>query len=721
MKQEQRSVQTTAVFGKAVPFSISTIHSILLIVVCLLAYANTFRVPFQYDDVDRMIKRPFVRDIRLFFDPTGRERFANEHDFKRRSVGYFTFALNYYGMQNGKTAGYHAVNLAIHTLNAFLVYALVVLTFRMPNMQGSSLLNRAPTIAFFSALLFASHPIQTEAVTYIVQRITSLATFFYLLSLVLYIKWRLERRERLGGWFFYGSSLLSAVLAMKTKEISFTLPVIITLYEMMFFRGKFGSRLLGMIPLLMTMLIIPISVAGTSGKQLGELMSDAGGMFRAHSALSRWEYLATELPVIITYVRLLFWPVGQSLDHDYPLYDSFFAPAVFLSFLTLSAIAGVGVYCLYHSRAVLQDSQRSSSPVTRHSLGLVAFGIFWFFITLGVESSVVPIADVISEHRLYLPSIGFILACTSALFWGAEKLTSRLKGSVKTLITLLAATSLVLAGLTFTRNIVWQTEVNLWKDVIQKSPMKARGYNGLGLAYYNMRQYDRAIAQFERAVALHPSYGSAFNNLGNAFYQKGLYDRAIEAQTRAIALEPDNPVFYFGRGMSLAERGDYDSAIRDYARATSIDPGYADAHNNLGFVYHLKGDFSLAIAQYSKAIDLDARNALFFGNRGLAYSGNGELDKAIEDYSQAIALAPSLVSAYSGRGVAYSLEGRHFQAISDFDRAILLEPRNAELYVSRGVALMRAGRRNEALADFQHACDKGSEAGCRALQTVRQK
>ncbi|HET6515676.1 MAG TPA: tetratricopeptide repeat protein [Thermodesulfovibrionales bacterium] len=720
MKREQHLVQTTAPFGEAIPSGISAIHYILLIVVCLLAYVNTFRAPFQYDDVDRMLKRPFVQDIRLFFDPAGRERFAHEHDFSRRSVGYFTFALNY-ATQNGKTAGYHAVNLAIHTLNAFLVYALVVLTFRTPNMRGSSLGGRARTVAFFSALLFAGHPIQTEAVTYIVQRLTSLATFFYLLSLVLYITWRLEGHEKPGRWFFYGSSLLSAVFAMKTKEISFTLPAIVTLYEMMFFRGKVGSRLLGLIPLLMTMLIIPMSMAGTTGKPLGELMGDAGGMFRAHSALSRWEYLATEMRVIITYIRLLFWPMGQSLDHDYPLYDSFFVPAVFLSFLILSAIVAIGAYSLYHSRVVPQDSRSSSSPGTRHSLRLVAFGIFWFFITLAVESSIIPIADVISEHRLYLPSIGFILACTSALFGGAEKLTSRRKGSVKVLITLLAITSLFLAGLTFARNIVWSSEVSLWEDVIQKSPMKARGYNGLGLAYYNMRQYDRAIAQFERAVALYPSYGAAFNNLGNALYQKGLYDRAIEAETRAIALGSDNPVFYFGRGMSLAKKGDYDSAIKDYTRAIAIDPGYADAYNNLGFVYHLRGAFSLAIEQYSQAIALDARNALFFENRGLAYAGNGELDKAIEDYSQAIAFDPSLVSAYSGRGIAYSLEGRHVQAMSDFDHAIFLEPGNAESYVSRGVAKMRAGHRGEALADFQHACDKGSEAGCRALQKVGQK
>jgi tetratricopeptide (TPR) repeat protein len=706
----------------AISFGNPAVHRILLLVACLLAYVNTFHVPFQYDDVDRMIKRPFVRDVRLFFDPAGRKRFANEDDFRRRPVGYLTFALNYYVMQDDETAGYHVVNLAIHALNALLVYAFIVFTFRTPNMEGSSLRSRAPTIAFFSALLFAVHPIQTEAVTYIVQRLTSLATLFYLLSLVMYIKWRLEGRKKTGRWFFYGVSLVSAVLAMKTKEIAFTLPLSITLYEMMFFGRKSGCRLpIGIIPLLLTMLIIPISIVGTMGRPLGQALSDAGGMFRAHSTLSRWEYLTTEIPVIVTYIRLLLWPVGQSLDHDYPLHHSFFDPAVLLSFLCLAAVAGIGAYCLHRSGTVKQNSKYSSAPATRHSLRLVAFGIFWFFITLSVESSIIPIADVISEHRLYLPSIGFILACTSALFYGFDKLRTKREGAHKWVIMFLATVSVVFAGLALARNVVWQSEVSLWQDVIQKGPMKARGYNGLGLAYFDMHRYDRAIAQFEKAITLYPSYGSAFNNLGNAFYQSGLYDGAIEAETRAIALEPNNPVFYFGRGVSLAARGDYDGAIADYTRAISIDPRYADAYNNLGSVYHLKGAFPLAIEQYSKAIALDSGNALFFYNRGLAHAGDGELDMAIRDYTQAIALEPSLVSAYSSRGAAYSLEDRHVQAIDDFDRAISLQPGNAELYAGRGVAHMRAGHRNEALADFKHACDKGSEEGCRGLLAFRRE
>jgi tetratricopeptide (TPR) repeat protein len=717
VRQGLPPVPTGGVSGTAVFFGNPAVHCILLLAACLLAYANTFHVPFQYDDVDRMIKRPFVRDVRLFFDPAARKRFADEADFRRRPVGYLTFALNYSVMQDEKTTGYHVVNLAIHALNALLVYALIVFTFRTPNMEGSSLRSRAPTVAFFSALLFAVHPVQTEAVTYIVQRLASLATLFYLLSLVMYIKWRLEGREKTRRWFFYGVSIVSAVLAMKTKEIAFTLPLIITLYEMMFFRGKSGGRFpIGIIPLLLTMLIIPISMVGTVGKPLGEVLSDTGGLFRAHSTLSRWEYLTTEIPVIVTYIRLMLWPVGQSFDHDYPLHHSFFDPAVLVSFLCLLAVAGIGVYCLHRSGAAKHGSKYSSAPVTPHSLRLVAFGIFWFFITLSVESSIIPIADVISEHRLYLPSVGFILACTSALFYGSDKLRTKREGASKWLIMLLATVSVAFAGLAFARNVVWQSEVSLWEDVIQKGPMKARGYNGLGLAYFDMHRYDRAIAQFEKAISLYPYYGSAFNNLGNAFYQSGLYDRAIEAETRAIALEPNNPVFYFGRGVSRAARGDYDGAITDYTRAISIDSGYADAYNNLGAVYHLRGAFPLAIAQYSKAIALDSENALFFYNRGLAYAANGELDMAIRDYTQAIALQPGLVSAYSSRGAAYSLEDRYGQAINDFDRAISLQPDNADLYARRGVAHMRAGHQSEALADFQHACDKGGDAGCRGLQ-----
>jgi tetratricopeptide (TPR) repeat protein len=674
------------------------VHGALILILCLAAYSNTFHVPFQFDDPRSISEVPFVRDIHQFPNPLTQQR----------AVGFFTFALNYW-LHGTDVVGYHIVNLVIHIMNAFLIYAFIVLSFQSPVLQGSSLKKHAKHIALFSALLFAGHPIQTQAVTYIAQRFASLATLFFLLSLVAYVRSRIPaiaNPSNHRSMIWYGVSLLSAVLAMKTKEIAFTLPVVVALYEFLFFEGSIKKRIFLLLPLLLTMTIIPLSLLSTA-KPFGDMLGDISEVTKLQTTASRWEYLITEFTVIVTYLRLLFIPVHQNLDYDYPLFESFFTPEVVFSFLLLALIFGTGVYLVYRDRR---------SPGAGR---LVAFGIFWFFITLSVESSIIPIADVIFEHRLYLPSVGFFLACTSAIFWGVDRLRGRWAKMEQAVMIALAATVVVFAGLTYARNIVWQSEESLWKDVIRNSPMKARGYNGLGLAYFNRGLYDRAIEAFASAISLHPAYGVAYNNIGNAYFRNGLYDRAIEAQTKAIALEPDNAIFRDNRGLSFSAIGAYDRAIDDFTKAIALDPSYAKSYHNLGFVYHSKGLYRQAIEEYTRAIALDPGNAVFLSNRGSAYAANGEYERAIEDQTTAIALNPDFAAAYNGRGTAYGLQGRYDEAIADFTRAISLDSGNALSYASRGVALARAGRRAEALADFEHACDMGSETGCKGVKQLK--
>jgi tetratricopeptide (TPR) repeat protein len=675
-------------------FKSPLVHCALIIILCLAAYSNTFHVPFQFDDPRSISEVPFVRDIHQFPNPLTQQR----------AVGFFTFALDYW-FHGTDVVGYHIVNLVIHIMNAVLVYALIILSFRTPVLKGSKLTKHAKPIALFSALLFAGHPIQTQAVTYIAQRFASLATLFFLMSLVAYVWSRIRGATNPSNHqslIWYGVSLLSAVLAMKTKEIAFTLPVVIALYEFLFLEGAIKKRILRLMPLLLTMIIIPLNLLGTA-KPLGDMLGEIGEVTKLQTTASRGEYLVTEFTVIATYLRLLFFPVNQNLDYDYPLFESFFTPEVVFSFLLLLLTFGTGVYLLYRDRR---------SPGAGR---LVAFGIFWFFITLSVESSVIPIADVIFEHRLYLPSVGFFLTCTSALFWGAERLRARWANAEKAIAIALAAAAIVFAGLAYARNIVWTSEVSLWEDVIRKSPLKSRGYNGLGLAYFDRGSYDKAIEAFGKAIELHPAYGVAFNNIGNSYYRSGFYDRAIEAQTEAIALEPNNAIFYDNRGLSYSGIGAYDRAVDDFSKAIELDPSYAKSYHNLGFVYHNKGMYRPAIEEYTKAIELDPGNAVFRSNRGSAYAANGEYERAIEDQTAAIALNPVFAAAYTGRGTAHGLQGRYDAAIADFTTAISLDPGNSLDYASRGVAFLRAGRPAKALADFEHACNMGNETGCKGV------
>ncbi|HUJ18697.1 MAG TPA: tetratricopeptide repeat protein [Nitrospirota bacterium] len=673
------------------------IHGALLVLIGLAVYSNTFSVPFQFDDPSNITDNPIVRDIGSFL--------KWEAATQPRSLTYFTFALNY-RLHGTGVAGYHIVNLAIHIINALLVYWLISLCFRTPPLRQSLPRLPASTIAFFAALLFISHPVQTQAVTYIVQRLASLAALFSLASLTAYLKWRLadsEPEASRGRWAWYALSLFCAVLAMKSKETAFTLPLLIVLVEFLFFAGNRRRRTALLLPFLFTLVIIPLSML-KHGSTAGELIGDVSAATRLATDLTRSDYLLTEFTVITTYLRLLFLPMNQNLDYDYPVYRSLLVPEVAVSLLLLASIVAGALF-------LLRQERRRTSPGR-----LVAFGILWFFVTLSVESSVIPIADVIFEHRLYLPSVGFFLSLTTALFWGAERLKSRWAFSERALVSFLAVAVVLCGVLGFRRNMIWQTETGMWEDVIQKSPEKARGYNGLGLAYLDGAQYEAAARALTTAVSLYPTYGSALNNLGSAWYHLGNLDRAVEAQTKAIAVEPNNAVFRDGRGVSLTAMGSYDRAIEDFTHAIALDPAYAKAYHNLGAVYHREGLYLQAIEEYTRAISLAPDNDVFYTNRGLAYAQSGDTQRALEDYSHALHLNPKAVYAYSGRGEVYGRLHHYDEAIADFTRAMSLDPTQSLFHLLRGIAYQGAGRRADALADFAAACEKGNERGCNEVQ-----
>lgn len=500
-----------------------------------LAYSNTFSVPFHFDDRPVILENPVIKDIHSFTDPSA-----------SRYIGYLSFALNY--QLNGLDVnGYHIVNLGIHITNALLVYCLVLLTFQTPYFSKIPCSSGPPSrrevrqghlIGLFSALLFVSHPIQTQAVTYIVQRFASLSTMFYLFSLVLYIQWRIfspsfsgiDNPARLSLYvsrvkpaLLYLASVLSAVLAMKTKEIAFTLPVIITLYEFLFFEGNIKKRILCLVPILFTLLIIPLGLI-PADKSLDEIMGDVAKATRLQSPLSRVEYLFTQFRVIVTYLRLVFLPVNQNIDYDYPAFHSFFEPAVFLSFLFLVSILGLGIYLLYRSRLAPSVSR------------LIAFGIFWFFITLTIESSIIPIVDVIFEHRVYLPSVGLFIAIITALF-NNPSLPDRepaQKGAKRIQITAIAVSVIIvlLIGAAFSRNVVYSSYLSLWRDVVQKSPMKARAHNNLGNCYFLLGKYEDAAREYEEAVVLNSNYLEVYLNLvlvGNELEKNGFLYQAVHS------------------------------------------------------------------------------------------------------------------------------------------------------------------------------------------------
>jgi tetratricopeptide (TPR) repeat protein len=484
--------------------------------------------------------------------------------------------------------GYHAVNLLIHILNALLVYLLVRLTLRTPALEGSALRERSGEVALLSGLLFVSHPVQTEAVTYVFQRFASLCAFFSLVSVTSYAGSRLTEKGAV-RYLLYTLSLVSLLLAMKTKENAFTVPVVIALYEGLFFRGSGLRRALVLAPLLLTMLVVPLSLAGLD-RPLDEVIGGLGGVSRGYSGLSRMDYLFTEFRVLATYIRLLFLPVNQNVDYDYTLFTSALSMPVLLSMAFILAT-------LLFSGCLLFLSRNKDA-----ALRLVSFGMLWFFITLSVESGVIPIFMLINEYRLYLPSAGAFVALGAGISLAAGVLGER---RIRAALALIAAVIvLALSVATYERNAAWRSRISLWEDAAEKSPLKLRPHVNLGLAYYNAGMVDEAISEYRAALGLAPEEEKVHLNLALAYQRKGLTDMAIEHYFSSLRLNPSSVQALNNLGLAYYEKGLLEEAVRHYKKALRLDPDSAVLHLNLGRAYLKKGLLQDAEVEFREALRL---------------------------------------------------------------------------------------------------------------------
>jgi tetratricopeptide (TPR) repeat protein len=534
-----------------------------LALLTIFAYSNALHGAFAFDDLHWIVRYETLRDLGNYV-----ASLRGYRELPNRWVGNFSFALNY-RLGGLDPAGYHAVNVAIHAANAALVYALVVLTFGGPRLRGSSLAPVARSVAFVAAALFAAHPLQTQAVTYVVQRLTSLATFFYLATVVLYATWRTHAATaRHLRALPYVLALACALLAMKTKEIAFTLPFALLAFELSFFEGALRRRLLALAPFLATAFVIPVTLLTMRGS-LGEALADAAQVTRVQTTMGRLDYLCSQVVVVGSYLRLLVVPLGQNLDPDVPVYRSFVEARVVGSGLLLLSI-GAAAAELYR-----RTSPRRERPLDG-AARLAAFGIGWFFLALSVESGVIPIVDLMYEHRVYLPSVGFFLAAAVGGAATVRCLTSADQARAIALAGLLPA--MLLASLTLSRNEVWQSELSLWSDTAAKSPNKSRPQLNLGTAFVNAGRHVDAVPFLRRAVELDPASAWAHAQLGAVLLTLGHPHDAERSLREALRLDPKDPEALFNLGAALSSTGDREAANDQFRRFLEVaPPGYADA------------------------------------------------------------------------------------------------------------------------------------------------
>ena len=400
-KKNQRPDQQKKVLPKTEQKRQSSLRHLIAIAliagVALVAYSNTFHVPFHFDDRPNIVENPNVQFTVLTWDRLER-LIKNTYKVTIRVFSYFTFALNYY-FGGFNVFGYHLVNFLIHIASGIFLYWFLMLTFNLPSLKEKY----GPIsykVALFSSLIFISHPIQTQSVTYIVQRMASMAGMFYLLSFILYIKGRLS--TGVPRIFYFGGTMLSYLLGVFSKENVAILPLFIVLYEFYFFQNfdlsPRGKRIL--FALIGSLLVLGAFGFILWGKRYIDLTIE-GFQDRPFTMLER---VLTQPRVVLYYVTLLVFPHPSrfNLDYDFPISKTLLNPPTTL--ISILIIAGLIGYSIWTAK---------KRPV-------LSFCILWYFGNLVIESSIFPL-EMVYEHRLYLPAVGPFILFSLFVVRGIEK------------------------------------------------------------------------------------------------------------------------------------------------------------------------------------------------------------------------------------------------------------------------------------------------------------
>lgn len=640
---------------------------VLLVIIGILIYSNSFDCSFHFDDSTSIIKNKAIQD-----GATWQSVWSYNHN---RFWPYYSMAVNY-RLGGLDVWGYHFFNLMVHLINTCLVYWIVLLLFATPVMKENKLADKKSWMAFAAALLFVTHPLATQSITYIVQRLASMVTLFYLLSLALYLKGRIAPNS--SRYIYFIAAAISAFMTFTSKENGYTLPLAILLAEFCFIQTRKIAfslkdyRVILALSLAAGLVLFALSYFSLS--IFASIPPQHGNSF----TITSQNYLYTQFSVIVKYIQLLILPIQQNLDYDFPISNSLFEPRTLFSLLILAALLVL---------AIVQYNKNR----------LLSFCILWFFITLSVESSVVPIADVIFEHRTYLPSLGFVLLFSYLLFVYAGKWGKWAP------VMIIAVISIINAVQAHARNRVWKDDGTLYTDVIKKAPTKARAWGSLADFYRDNGEDAEAMEHYNEAIQLSPRYSIALHNRAGIFEKQNQNDKALSDYTQAIAADNNYFKAYYNRGTVYNKIKQYDSSISDLSKALRIDSTDAKVYNNRGIAYINKGMNQEAIVDFTKALSLDQELGGVYYNRGNANMNLKKNEEAIADFTNAIKMNGQNKYAYYNRGIIYNDMAQYTKAIEDYTQAIAADTRFIQAYVNRGSIYSKLKEWNKAIADFKQA------------------
>jgi len=577
--------------------------------------------------------------------------------------------------------GHHFTSLALHCLNAALVFMLL----RRPTDK--------PSLSLVVAGLFALHPLHVESVAWVSERKDVLSACFGLLSLWAYASWVRRAKCQVSGAQvhapparrFYWLSLALFALGLMSKPMLVTLPFVMLLLDYWPLNRLPAAEAHGSgetstcpgSPLTLLLEKVPFFALAAASCVVTFLVQKAGGAVSA--ALPLPARVANALVSYVRYLRKTIWPDDLSVLYPHPGHWPAWqvvGAALFLALLTVLAIA------------------------CRKRWPFVTVGWFWF---VGMLVPVIGLVQVgiqsMADRYTYLPLLGLFIA----VVWSADAMASRWP-AVKPVFGALAILGLGMCSLlTRVQLRSWANSETLFRHAIAVTRDNYLAYNNLGFYLSAKGRRTEAVENYLASLKIRPDYADARNNLGHALAQQGKHAEAIEHYRIALRSDPENIEIHNNLGNALAETGQADAAIAKYDFVLRKNPDHADAHNNLGIALAMKGRLEEAIHHFRAALGIDPDDASAHGNLGNAFAAQREYADAMHHYREALRLSPTDSQTRNNLGNVLAEQERFAEAITNYRLALELNPRNPQAHFNLGCALARLRRESEAREQFEQA------------------
>jgi len=632
------------------------IHGACIIILTTLAYYNSFTVPLLFDDIPAIANNTTIRQWDTTLQPPVASTAGG------RPVLNLSLALNY-AVSGTAVRSYHLVNLMIHILAGLTLFGLLRRTFAAKP--------AGIDIAFVAALLWAVHPLQTESVTYIIQRAESLMGLFYLMTLYCFIRGATAADKAARGWFVL--AIGACLLGMGTKEVMVSAPLLVLLYDRTFLAGSFREawslRSRVYIGLAATWVIVFLLAYLTEGR---------GGSAGLGTEVSMLNYWLTQPLAILRYLGLSIWPHPLVFYYGTEWVDN--VRVILPATVLVATLLGATMWALFRSE-----------PGAK-SLG---FAGAFFFATLAPTSLVPILLQTSAEHRMYLGVAPVLVLVVFSLF----------RWSVRAAWPVCGLLAVIFSWLTIQRNDDYRSALTIWEDTVVKVPDNAYAYYNLGYALESTAvRLDDAITHYREAVRIKPDFVDAHTNLGNVLLLQGRTQEAIVQLRLALRYAPDSAKAHNNLGNALAKvTGQLPEAIGLFQEALRRKPNYSEARSNLGGALAAAGRYLEAIAEYEAVLRLDPDNAQAHYNLGNSLARMpGLLPEAISHFQTALKHEPDNVQARNNLGGALVAMGRPAEAITEFEAALRVYPDFADAHYNLATLLGRMPERlGEAITHLQ--------------------